>query len=259
MQKTLNILGFIVGFIGLIIGLISYINTVKKKEISYNVFEPSYKIFDNEAIDKESNLMILTKDSIKVDQNIYLTTIGIWNSGDLTINRSDVRKKISLKLNGINRIIDFKLIKEVDAGISKFTYEVNKDSIFNIDWKFFDPNNGVKFQILYLGDENLSGRMNGNVLETNFAEFIPAETKDGGIKTKSKTTRILIFILLVVMTIAIILLSALRIRRKLKKGDKIKAELSVDFIMTVIYPILFLIMIGYFTYDYFFRITEVPF
>lgn len=259
MQKSLNIIGFIIGLIGLIIGLVSYLNTVKKKEISYNVFEPAYKIFDNEAIDDESNLMILTKDSLKVEQNIYLTTIAIWNSGDLTIKKSDVRKRIALKLEGINKIIDFKLIKEVDAGISKFTYEVNKDSIYNIDWKFFDPNNGVKFQMLYLGEEKLSGKISGNILETSFVEFIPADIKGGSIEMKSKTYRIILFIVLILMTISIIILSILRIRRKIRKEEKIEVKLSIDFIMTVIYPIFMLIIIGYATYIFFFRITEVPF
>ena len=259
MQKSLNILGFIIGLIGLIIGLVSYLNTVKKKEISYNVFEPSYKIFDNEAIDKVSNLMILTKDSLTVEQNIYLTTIAIWNSGDLTINKSDIRKKIALKMEGVNRIIDFKLIKEVEAGVSKFTYEVNKDSIYDIDWKFFDPNNGMKFQMLYVGDEKLSGTIAGNILETSFVEFIPAIIKDGGIEMKSKTYRINMFIVLIFLALSIIILSILRIRRKIKREEKIEIKLSMDFIMTVIYPIFMLIMIGYVTYVFFFRITEVPF
>jgi hypothetical protein len=253
MQKILNILGFIIGLIGLIIGLVSYLNTVKKKEISYNVFEPAYKIFDNEAIDKESNLMILTKDSLNIEQNIYLTTIAIWNSGDLTINKSDVRKRIVLKLKGVNKIIDFKLIKEVEAGISKFTYEVNKDSIYNIDWKFFDPKNGVKFQMLYLGEEKLSGKISGNILETSFVEFIPAEIKDGDIKIKSKKntliTSIIIGVLIIIYTIFDIL-------RKRKKEGGIGEKYLFN---TVLFNTINLIVLAYFTYIFVFRITEVPF
>jgi hypothetical protein len=254
MQKILNIAGLIIGLIGLIIGLVSYLNTVKKKEISYNVFEPAYKIFDNEAIDKESNLMILTKDSLNIEQNIYLTTIAIWNSGDLTINKSDVRKRIVLKLKGVNKIIDFKLIKGVEAGISKFTYEVNKDSIYNIDWKFFDPKNGVKFQMLYLGEEKLSGKISGNILETSFVEFIPAEIKDGDIKIKSKKntliTSIIIGVLIIIYTIFDIL-------RKRKKEGGIGEKYLFN---TVLFnTITYIIVLTYFTYIFVFRITEVPF
>jgi hypothetical protein len=256
MQKILNILGFIIGLIGLIIGLVSYLNTVKKKEISYNVFEPAYKIFDNEAIDKESNLMILTKDSLNIEQNIYLTTIAIWNSGDLTINKSDVRKRIVLKLKGVNKIIDFKLIKEVEAGISKFTYEVNKDSIYNIDWKFFDPKNGVKFQMLYLGEEKLSGKISGNILETSFVEFIPAEIKDGDITIESKTKRFVALIIFIIMGVLIIITNIFDILRKRKKEGEIKVK---SLSMIVLLNIIFLIGIVYVTYILVFRITEVPF
>jgi hypothetical protein len=256
MQKILNILGFIIGLIGLIIGLVSYLNTVKKKEISYNVFEPAYKIFDNEAIDKESNLMILTKDSLNIEQNIYLTTIAIWNSGDLTINKSDVRKRIVLKLKGVNKIIDFKLIKEVEAGISKFTYEVNKDSIYNIDWKFFDPKNGVKFQMLYLGEEKLSGKISGNILETSFVEFIPAEIKDGAITIESKPKRFLTLISLIIVGILIIIYTIFVILRKRKKEGGIGEKYLFN---TVLFNTITLIVLAYFTYIFVFRITEVPF
>jgi hypothetical protein len=33
-----------------------------------------------------------------------------------------------------------------------------------INWKYFDPNNGFSFQVIYLGDENLNGKLNGKIL-----------------------------------------------------------------------------------------------
>jgi hypothetical protein len=256
MQKTINFLGLIIGLIGLAIGIVSYFNTVKNKEISYNIFGPSYKVFDKEVIEGESGLKIFAKDSTKVNQNIYLTTISIWNSGDLTINKSDVRKQIAIKLNGIDKIIDFKVIKEIESGISKFAYEVNKDSIYNFDWNYFDPNHGLKFQVLYLGDESLSGELKGSVLETKLVEFIPAEIKENGLENSSKLVRTSVFALFTILGVTTIILSYYRIRRKLKKEGKIKL---FDYIMYVAYPIVFIIGIFYIGFILFFKITEVPF
>ncbi|WP_243471301.1 hypothetical protein [Winogradskyella sp. MH6] len=255
MQKTINFFGLIVGLIGLAIGIVSYFNTVKDKEISYNVLGPSYKVFDKEAIEGESSLKIFAKDSSKINQNIYLTTISIWNSGDLTINKSDVRKQIAIELKGINKIIDFKVIKEIESGVSKFTYEVSKDSIYNFDWNYFDPKHGLKFQVLYVGEENITGKLKGNILETDLVEFVPAEINEDGIENSSKITKIVVFSIFIFIGITTIILSYARIRKKKKTGEL----RNFDFIMYVIYPIILCIGILYTGYILFFKITEVPF
>jgi hypothetical protein len=251
MEKTLNFFGFIIGLLGLIIGCLSYFHSVKKKEISYNIYEQSYKILDNEVIDDKSNLIILTKDSLKINQNIYLSTVSIWNSGDLTINESDVRKKIKVELYGIDKIIDLKLIKENLSGISKFKYEFNKDSIYNINWKFFDPNHGIKLQILYLGKETISGKLNGNILDTNFNEFVP-EKKEKLIKQENGILKTA-FALLLFISLGILPLISLikRIKNKEMKEVGTKRE--------IIIIIFWWFAIAYFIFLQFYEVNQIPF
>jgi len=248
MNKFLTIAGFIVGLIGLIVGLYSYLITVKTKEISYNVYSPSYKIYDNETINNASSLKVLLEDSIKIDRNIYMTTFSIWNTGDLPIDKNDIRSDIVIKFKGINKLINYKIIKEVDKGVSNIIFTSKNDSIFNLDWRFFDPGNGIKVQLLYTGDETVKCEIYGSIFEVKFKEFIPIQNQ------KSKYSMFTI-ILSMVMTVLIWLYSAYRIIRK----GNFKIRFSPDFLFTVIYPILFLLMSAYLIYSFYFRIQEIPF
>jgi hypothetical protein len=259
MQKVINFLGLIIGLIGLAIGIVSYLHTVKYKEISYNIYKPSYKVFDKDVIEGESNLKILTRDSTKINQSIYLTTLSIWNSGDLTINKSDVRKKIKIDLKGIDKIIDFKIIKETESGVSDFKYEVNKDSIYNFDWKYFDPKHGIKFLILYIGDETISSKLKGNVLETKLVEFVYPEVKDISYKNEIIFYRNFIYAVITVLVILVTVMSFYNIKRKIKKEGKIKIDFNFDSFFYLICPLILIIGIIYVGYSFYFKINEVPF
>ena len=248
MNRTISILGFVVGVIGLVIGIFSYLNSVKSKEISYNVYSPSYKIYDNEAIIGSSTLNILLEDSIKINQNIYLTTFSIWNSGDLPINTNDVRKEIEIEFIGIDKILDYKTIKEVEEGISEFDFKQINDTIFNLDWKFFDPNNGLKIQLVYFGDESITCEIDGNILQTEFKEFVPVQSQRRGYNIISPLVMI-IMVLLIIATITYTII---------KRGVP-KVEFSFLFFILVINPIILLLVFAYYIYNFYFKVQDIPF
>lgn len=248
MNKFLNIIGFFIGFFGLIIGIISYVNTVKKKEISYNIYSPSYKVYDNEAINVGKSLNIILSDSTKVNRNIYLTTFSIWNSGDLPINKEDLRKNIEFRFSGIEKVINFNIIKEVENGVSDFQFIPKNDSIFRLNWKYFDPKNGIKVQIIYFGKEKISCHLDGLLLETEFKEFIP-------IQNMQKSIKPWMLILLVLVIFYLVFSSFINLFRKVL----IKAQTSTDYIFNLISPILMFLMTAYIIYYLYFKIQDIPF
>lgn len=249
MTKFLNIAGFIVGLIGLIIGLFSYIDTVKTKEISYNAYSPSFKIYDNEVINDASSLNVSLEDSIKINQNIYMTTYSIWNSGDLPIEKKDVRSDIEIRFKGINRLINYKIIKEVENGVSNFVFTKKNDSTFTLDWKFFDPKNGIKVQLLYFGNEKVTTEIHGNIFDVKFKEFIPFQNK------KNSKFHNLNLNFVIIMTVLVWLYSAFRI---IIKGI-IKIGFTYDFYFTLVFPIIYTFLTVLSIYIYYYRIQEMPF
>jgi len=249
MNKVLNIFGFIIGLIGLVIGIMSYIDTIKSKELCFNVYSPSYKIFDNEAIKVASSLNIFTSDTIKIDQNIYLTTFSIWNSGDLPIKKEDIRKSLSVHFTGIHKIISYKIIKEVEEGSSEIKFISKNDSIFDLDWKYFDPKNGIKVQILYLGEDKIKCQVEGRIFETKFIEFIPIQNLRNG-----AGPYILIMTIMAILTT----LFSINIYVKMFKRNN-SFSISIDFFISIILPVLYILLCFFMLYARYFMIQEIPF
>jgi hypothetical protein len=248
MSKTFNIAAFIVGLIGVIISLISYLSTTKNKEISYNIYSPSYKIYDNELIHKTSNLNVFFKDSIKIEQNIYLTTFTIWNSGDLPIDKRDIRSEIEMKFIGIKKLINYHVIKEVEMGVSNIVFTSKNDSVYILDWKFFDPGNGIKVQLLYFGNEVVTSKIDGSIFDVKFKEFVPYQNK----RPKSRKFTVIFFL---VSPILIWFLSSTILFRMAKN----KVQLSWEFLFFVVNPVLFFLISAYLVISFIFKIEEIPF
>lgn len=174
-NKVINILGFIVGLLGLLFGIYSYLNNQKKSEISYNVYSPSFKIFDSELTKGMSSVNLFVGDSIILNENVYLTTFSIWNSGDLPIMKNNIRKKLDVEFEGMTWILDIKTIKEVERGISNIKLSAISHLRYNLDWDYFDPNNGLRIQIMYTGAEKVKCKVNGYIFGTNIKESIPIQ------------------------------------------------------------------------------------
>lgn len=140
-----------------------YYNTIQVKNISYSVSEVR-KIFDNTQV--TNKIKILDKNSKEIKQDVFIATISLWNSGNLPIEPFDIRLPIELASNLPIKIIDYKIIKEIDPEITNFKLIETKNNM-NILWKHFDPKSGLKFQLLYQGKENVNFFLKGKILGIN--------------------------------------------------------------------------------------------
>lgn len=177
MNKVANWIGTIVGIIGIALSFYFYFNTREKRAISYTLDTISYKIYDNSLTKGIQKISLYSEDSLKIDRNVYLVTVTIWNSGNIPIEKKDIRKEPILIFKGIDNILDYKIIKEIDPGVSNFKLERLKKSSFKLDWKYFDPNGGLKIQILYTGNTKLDVELKGKILKTDFNKYVPIKEK----------------------------------------------------------------------------------
>lgn len=150
----------------------------KAKEISYRL-NTSALIYDNKM--SSPAIKVLEKDSIVLTDNVYLISGLIWNTGDFSISKDDLRKPITVDLIGEGRILDYKIIREIDSSTTKFKLMLSSPKTRTLGWEYFDPNDAMMFQILYTSSypDNISvnGKVVGiekfNKIEPNKNNFNP--------------------------------------------------------------------------------------
>jgi hypothetical protein len=145
-------------------------------------------------LNKSQKISLYKNDSTKINQNVYFRTFSIWNSGNQAIEPSDIRKVVTIKFNGINEILDCTVIKQVDPEISKFALVQDSPSSFKLNWMHFDPKDGLKFQLIYIGNPEIKPEIEGNLLKTDFKLFILVKDNKTAIPLLIFGTAMLIFL-----------------------------------------------------------------
>ncbi len=160
-KKPFNFISLTIGIIGIFLSIFFFLKSQKSKEISYQFEDTSSLLYDSNNL--SSSILISYKDSLPIRNNVYLINGVIWNSGDYEIEKKDVRKVLNIALDNHVKIIDYKILEEKDKSISGF--KLNRDSFntLTVDWDYFDPKFGFKFQIIYENSKpsqiNLKGKI----------------------------------------------------------------------------------------------------
>ena len=172
LKQPFNIVTLVIALISLGLSIFFYQNSKKTRSISYQVTQPIIKIFDKE--NATPKIKLLKNDSVLINDNVYLLTGKIWNSGNLSILPSDVRKDLTIELDISNIILDYKITNEKESGISNFKLDLISANKLSLNWDYFDPNYGLVFQIMFLGkNDNPNFQLNGKVLEVS--QFIKVD------------------------------------------------------------------------------------
>ena len=163
-KQPFNIVTLSLTVISIGLAIFLYQNSKKTRSISYQVTQPIIKIFDSE--NATPKIKLLKNDSVLINDNVYLLTGKIWNSGNLSILHSDVRKDLTIELDISNIILDYKITNEKESGISNFKLDLISANKLSLNWDYFDPNYGLVFQIMFLGqNDNTNFQLNGKILE----------------------------------------------------------------------------------------------
>lgn len=154
-KRPFNIFTVLIAIASLVIAIYFYYNPRRNKTISYTFSEPSL-IYD---ISKASpKISLLDSQKKPITDNVYVAEFTIWNSGAEPIEPSDARKPLLLKITNGLQILDATIKKQTDETVSSFVLspiETNiSEKILRIDWKHFDPNQGVTFQVIFSAARN---------------------------------------------------------------------------------------------------------
>ncbi len=169
-KNKLSIIWTVVfGILGILATVLVYEFSKKEREIIYSVKKTPSLVFDSNSENQKIKLVI--DDSIQINENIYLTTIVIWNNGNLEIKKTDIRQEINIKLSNKGKIIDYKIMSETNPGISNFRLDTIR-SLLVLDWDYFDPKFGVEIQLLYSGNENSNVSVEGYIFNSKIKKVI---------------------------------------------------------------------------------------
>ena len=175
-RSTFNILNLFIAIVGILIGVYFYYQSRQTKDISYQIDKSASKIYD---IKNTSSLIrLIEKDTILIKENVYYVRGKIWNSGNLPIQSNDIRKPLTITLNSCKRILDYKIEKQYEDNTQGFVLTKTNNNSLKISWKYFDPKNGFSFQVIYLGDENLNGKLKGKILGISQFNEINSNTEN---------------------------------------------------------------------------------
>lgn len=163
LKRPFNLVTLVLTILSIVLSFFFYYKAEKQKSISFSLNEPSSLIYDSK--NSTSAIKIYEKDSVPINQDIFLLTGTIWNSGDFSILKSDLRIPISLSLNKQNRILDYKITKQSDSLITKFSLQKFLNNSLLLDWNYFDPKLGLNFQIIYVGVADAGFELNGKILD----------------------------------------------------------------------------------------------
>ncbi len=158
----------------IVVGLISIALTVLFYEYSNKERAPVYSVKKEPSIifDKSNSspkIKLLSNDSTVIEKNVYITSLVLWNNGDLEINKKDLRKDFTVKTKGDVEILDYSIVNQTHPDIGKFRIKEEGNTL-KIDWDFFDPNFGLELQVVYAGDNESEILIDGYVLGTKIKE-----------------------------------------------------------------------------------------
>jgi hypothetical protein len=154
------IISTIIAILAIIFSIYLAYDVEKKMEPVFHYNDSAIIIYNNMTPDSSIKLL---KDSIIITENVYLTEIILWNKGEESIPMEMVRDSIKIEFLNTKRILDFKIINETHP-TSKFNiYKITENKI-GINWKYFDPKNAMKFQIIFTGNRTLNLKFSGYVV-----------------------------------------------------------------------------------------------
>jgi hypothetical protein len=156
LKKPANVIGIMLAVIGILAGAITGFYFYRKGEKAGRMamYVEQIQVIDKTKLG-ETPLTILDKSGNAIDDNVYVASVTIWNSGNAEIKKDDVRGKpytISLVEPDSIYAHEPKVIELTPTYFSRSNvdhFEVKTNGDFS--WEHFDPGEGFKIRIIYLG------------------------------------------------------------------------------------------------------------
>ena len=167
--KSRSFWSFTIGVAGTIFGVFSYFDSKKEIEPVWTIKNQAAKIYDKD--NSTPLIRLIREDSTLIDENVFLTSIVLWNAGELPITKADMRKDFTIAFKDSVTLLDYKIVAQTDPLLNKFEL-IEEETGLMINWGFFDPGDGAEIQLIYASDTSAQLSINGLVLGSKLKEVV---------------------------------------------------------------------------------------
>lgn len=167
-NQWLNLIFLFLALISIILTLIFYLKSKKKKQPIYTI--KSFSLI-REKLTKLKDVKITYKEE-DID-NLTLTKIALWNKGNDTINSYDVAPKdwIRVEINNEYDILESEIIF-IKKNANNFKIDLNENrKIIRINFDYFHTNEGFIFQFYHTGKSSQNIKVLGTIKGVNKIEY----------------------------------------------------------------------------------------
>lgn len=159
------------GLLAILIAIFIYYKSIPRKKIFYAI-ESECLITNYKSI--YGRIKIL-HDDIEEVENLTVTKISLWNSGNIVINKNDIASKEPFEIcfhSDIN-ILETDIIYCSDfSNVIKIDKNYIKDNKIKIDFEFLDKKDGAIIQILHDGIDDKKIFTKGKIKGGNFIKNV---------------------------------------------------------------------------------------
>jgi hypothetical protein len=159
--KPANIISITIGVIGIVAGAIIALYFYNKSERigRISVAIEQVQVFDKARIG-QLPLRVLDSSGNTIKDNVFAANVTIWNPGTGEIIRDDVRKPFFLKIGTGLLPLDITMTRTSHENVDDLVVRPDGE----IDWKHFDPGEGIKIRLVYVSDSILDIHLDGSAL-----------------------------------------------------------------------------------------------
>jgi len=198
--------GTAIGIIGIALAVYFYLETIEKPNLTYYVSQTRIPIVQTNILGSEEvNNFSVTYYGNHVGGNVSAAEVQIWNQGKKpirggdVINGGDIRNIITIRTQHGEPIYNATYTTNRDAiGFNWINFTNKQFGILQMDWKILEQGDGIKLQIYYGGDVNISITVDGTIVgQSHLTQY--KETDN------SKSPKQLIRLLLVTNTLILLI------------------------------------------------------
>lgn len=167
LKRPFNAITTVIALISIVLSVYFYSNPRRDRGISFQKFDIS-RIYNSQS--STPRLRLIDENSAVVPQDVFVVAFVFWNSGSEPIEPIEVRRPLKIILETPARILDAAIVKETDPEVSRFRLIADLDPAvaakreINLTWDHFDPNQGVKVQVIFASDRLATFSIEGAIL-----------------------------------------------------------------------------------------------
>ncbi|MCC6373115.1 MAG: hypothetical protein IT236_19075 [Bacteroidia bacterium] len=150
-RNLLNILGFLIGILGIALSVYYYELSKREKDPTFIIDPIKFEILKSSSTHL-APIKILTLNGDEIKRDVTSLTFYFWNKGKEPIRPVDLLTNINFILSNNAKIIDFKILKRSRDVCKINLFKHNSDTL-RLDFKILEENDGFTGQVIFEGPE----------------------------------------------------------------------------------------------------------